>query len=281
MNRGENVNTSILMRICAVLDCDISEIVEIVRHKKEYGKTIILPEELIMGKKKELTYLEAMSEIISGIGIYESVSGYPDIRRASHISEWAEGEANRLNPENGLCLSATYDAAFDRHLISFDKRYRLIVSKTIKGHYTDAAAKSCFINLEGQKMPLPAKLLSLSYFRTGGTPSTAHPEYWNGSIQWVSAKDFKTFRFEDSEDHVAELAPAEINAVHEWICADDEKKLKSYSQQFADDGEKGFAMHCSTSGARFRTDGVATCYADVKAQFAAIASESKKGKVAK
>lgn len=54
-----------------------------------------------------------------------------------------------------------------------------------------------------------AKLLSLSYFRTGGTPFTAHPEYWNGSIPWVSAKDFKAFRFEDSEDHVTELALAE------------------------------------------------------------------------
>jgi len=34
LNRGENVNTSILMRICAVLDCDISEIMEIVRNAK-------------------------------------------------------------------------------------------------------------------------------------------------------------------------------------------------------------------------------------------------------
>ena len=30
----------------------------------------------------------------------------PDVIRASHISPWAEDEKNRLNPENGLCLSA-------------------------------------------------------------------------------------------------------------------------------------------------------------------------------
>jgi hypothetical protein len=66
-----------------------------------------------------------------------------------------------------------------------------------------------------------AKLLSLSYFRTGGTPSTAHPEYWNGSISWVSAKDFKAFRFEDSEDYVTEWPLAEINALHELICVGD------------------------------------------------------------
>lgn len=83
----------------------------------------------------------------------------PDILRASHISPWAEDEKNRLNPENGLCLSATYDAAFDSHLISFDEHYRLVVSKEIKDHYTDAAAKSYFLNREGQTMSLPTKFL--------------------------------------------------------------------------------------------------------------------------
>ena len=83
----------------------------------------------------------------------------PDVLRASHISPWAEDEKNRLNPENGLCLSATYDAAFDRHLISFDEHYRLVVSKAIKDHYTDAAAKSYFLDLEGQTMSMPIKFL--------------------------------------------------------------------------------------------------------------------------
>lgn len=83
----------------------------------------------------------------------------PDILRASHISPWAEDEKNRLNPENGLCLSATYDAAFDRHLITFDEHYRLVVSKEIKDHYTDAAARSYFFDREGQTISLPTKFL--------------------------------------------------------------------------------------------------------------------------
>jgi len=34
MNKGENVNTATLLRICEVLDCDISDIMEIVRENK-------------------------------------------------------------------------------------------------------------------------------------------------------------------------------------------------------------------------------------------------------
>ena len=82
-----------------------------------------------------------------------------DVLRASHICPWAEDEKNRLNPDNGLCLSATYDAAFDRHLISFDEHYRLVVSKEIKDHYTDAAARFYFLDREGQTISLPTKFL--------------------------------------------------------------------------------------------------------------------------
>lgn len=85
--------------------------------------------------------------------------GISAVLQASHISSWKEDVANRLNPENGLCLSATYHEAFDAHLISFDKDYRLVVSKEIKDHYTNAAAKSYFIDREGQKMSLPVKFM--------------------------------------------------------------------------------------------------------------------------
>ena len=42
-------------------------------------------------------------------------------------------------------------------------------------------------------------------FLSGGTPAKSRAEYWGGSIPWVSAKDMKRFRLEDTEDHVTEV----------------------------------------------------------------------------
>ncbi|MGA1997945.1 MAG: restriction endonuclease subunit S, partial [Bryobacteraceae bacterium] len=42
----------------------------------------------------------------------------------------------------------------------------------------------------------------LTDFLSGGTPSKDAPEYWGGSVPWVSAKDMKRFRLDDTEDHV-------------------------------------------------------------------------------
>jgi len=39
-------------------------------------------------------------------------------------------------------------------------------------------------------------------FLSGGTPSKDVPGYWGGSIPWVSAKDMKRFRLDDTEDHL-------------------------------------------------------------------------------
>lgn len=80
-----------------------------------------------------------------------------EVLRASHIIPWVENEKNRLNPENGLCLSATYDAAFDKHLISFDEDYRMVVSPYIRDFYTNDAAKEYFERYEGKQIKLPYK----------------------------------------------------------------------------------------------------------------------------
>lgn len=79
----------------------------------------------------------------------------PQTLRASHIVSWADDKSNRMNPENGLCLSATYDAAFDNHLISFDEDYRMIISKVIKEFFTNEVTRDYFEKFEGVKINLP------------------------------------------------------------------------------------------------------------------------------
>ncbi len=83
----------------------------------------------------------------------------PQTLRASHILAWAKDVENRMNPENGLCLSATYDAAFDKHLISFDDDYRMIISKEIKDYYTNEVTKDYFEKYEGKQIALPELFL--------------------------------------------------------------------------------------------------------------------------
>ena len=45
-----------------------------------------------------------------------------------------------------------------------------------------------------------AKILS------GGTPSKSNGDFWNGSVPWVSPKDMKLDRIEDTEDHISKAA---------------------------------------------------------------------------
>jgi type I restriction enzyme S subunit len=58
---------------------------------------------------------------------------------------------------------------------------------------------------------LPLK--KLGSWSGGGTPSKAMPAYWeSGSIPWVSPKDMKTERIQNSEDHITLRAVSESTA---------------------------------------------------------------------
>jgi predicted restriction endonuclease len=56
----------------------------------------------------------------------------PKILIASHIVPWRDAsDAERLDVKNGILLSPTYDALFDRHLISFENSGKIILSDQI------------------------------------------------------------------------------------------------------------------------------------------------------
>ncbi|WP_109095438.1 HNH endonuclease signature motif containing protein [Azospirillum sp. TSH64] len=53
----------------------------------------------------------------------------PEMLRASHIVPWSECDnADRINPYNGLLLNPSYDAAFDKNLITLDDNGNWLVS---------------------------------------------------------------------------------------------------------------------------------------------------------
>jgi len=63
-----------------------------------------------------------------------AVTGFDklDVLIASHIVPWAEStDPERLDIHNGILLSPTYDALFDRHLISIENNGRIILSDAI------------------------------------------------------------------------------------------------------------------------------------------------------
>lgn len=96
----------------------------------------------------------------------------PEVNRASHIIGWAERTETRMDPRNGLCLSATYDAAFDRKLITFDDDYRMVLSKTIRDRIPTSTLKTHFISREGQQIEMPMRCHPLKEYlehhRKGG-----------------------------------------------------------------------------------------------------------------
>lgn len=57
---------------------------------------------------------------------------------------------------------------------------------------TQEMVKSQFIEMFGDKGYPLAMIKSFADVSTGGTPSKAHPEYWNGNKPWVSAEDMKS-----------------------------------------------------------------------------------------
>ena len=83
----------------------------------------------------------------------------PGLLLASHIVPWASDAGNRLNPSNGLCLSALHDRAFDNGLITVDTGYRVRVSPVLQSQAGNPLAKVWLLGLEGVQIRLPERFL--------------------------------------------------------------------------------------------------------------------------
>lgn len=77
---------------------------------------------------------------------------------ASHIVPWSQDKVNRLNPANGLCLSALHDRAFDQGLISVSAEYTILLSASVARAH-EPLMQQAFKKLEAKPIELPERFL--------------------------------------------------------------------------------------------------------------------------
>lgn len=82
---------------------------------------------------------------LSGIDI-------PELLVASHIIPWSENTKERLNPENGICLSSLYDKAFDQGLIGFNNSYKVLFSERLSKNIGKDYYNKYFLPIYGKSL---------------------------------------------------------------------------------------------------------------------------------
>lgn len=88
----------------------------------------------------------------------------PELLLASHIMPWSKSEEHRLNPENGICLSALYDKAYDKGIIGINNNYQIILSTSLKHKNDTPFFKHHFAPIENLKIIEPLKYLPRKEF---------------------------------------------------------------------------------------------------------------------
>lgn len=115
-----------------------------VRQNQDYVRTIVMSN-------------YANNCAITGISL-------PELLIASHIKPWSKDENNRLNPANGICLSATLDKAFDKGLITINNEFRILFSTKLKKHSKEVFYDEEIKRFENRQIILPIKFLPSEKF---------------------------------------------------------------------------------------------------------------------
>lgn len=81
----------------------------------------------------------------------------PELLIASHIKPWAacEDGNDRTDTQNGLCLNALHDSAFDKGFFTLDEDYRIVLSNSLKDAVPHDVYSTYFVRHEGQQIRLP------------------------------------------------------------------------------------------------------------------------------
>jgi putative restriction endonuclease len=87
-----------------------------------------------------------------------------DLLVAGHIIPWSQNEKERLNPENGICLSSLYDKAYDKGYIGISTKYEVLLSSQLIINSGKEYYNKFFYSLKGVKIHLPIRFVPRKEF---------------------------------------------------------------------------------------------------------------------
>lgn len=100
------------------------------------------------------TILAAYNETCCITGIQQR-----ELLIAGHIKPWGVDEKNRLNPRNGISISAIHDKAFENGLITIGTDLRIRVSSILKKQSDSETIQNYFLKYENKPIILPSRFL--------------------------------------------------------------------------------------------------------------------------
>ena len=97
--------------------------------------------------------------VLTSYGTTCCISGlkHPKLLVASHIVPWSRDTKNRLNPKNGLCLSAIHDRAYDTGLITVLPDYTVRLCDSLRSTESDSPLSQMLANCDGQRIADPER----------------------------------------------------------------------------------------------------------------------------
>ncbi len=74
---------------------------------------------------------------------------------ASHIVPWSVDKTLRMNPQNGICLCAIHDRAFDKGIMRIGTDFRVSIHQKVLQLAASSAVTDYLVRFEGKRMLLP------------------------------------------------------------------------------------------------------------------------------
>ena len=140
---------------------------------------------------------------------------FPDLLKKSILQEAVQGKLVPQDPTDEPAsvllerIRAEKEQLIKAGKIKRDK-HESVIFRRDNSHYEKRGSEEVCIDDE-IPFDIPenwswSRLYSFGIFSSGKTPSMQNPDYWNGTIPWVSSKDMKKPIIKDSEMHITELA---------------------------------------------------------------------------